>query len=259
MGSNIKAQTSGPSPAAINALLGPAPILSTESAEQFDKVFDQLIVCLKVQDMVEGILIWDFAVPSWEINRYSRHRTVSFDRSFKQSLEFQVQRVKNEMAKTQGLASDIAQQATQSPFDIARLARLEKKVESSATEIQEILKRTPTDLDHSHALEKSISFHKDVEFLITSLTKRRNEALRMLDLYRAGLGKQVDQAMNEILDAEYKVVDEHPQHVQSPSLVPSTVPAVEAGKDQELPTETATSARPTETAISASPTEEEKK
>ena len=40
--------------------------------------------------------------------------------------------------------------------------------------------------------KSTISFHKDVEFIIASISKRRNEALRLLDLYRAGLGKQVE-------------------------------------------------------------------
>ena len=51
----------------------------------------------------------------------------------------------------------------------------------------------------------------------------------MLDLYRAGLGKQVETAMNEIIEGEYEEVEDQHQQVESPPLVPSTnPPAVEA-------------------------------
>jgi hypothetical protein len=218
--SNDKRRDPGINAIELTQLLGGAPVLSTESVEGFEMVFDQLIAALKPQDMLERILIWEFAVPSWEINRYTRHRSLSFDRSFKQSLDFQAQRIKSQNARKQDLRDRLSGQLAQTPADIAQLTQLERKLENSATEIAEILKRTPSELDHCHALEKSIAFHKDVEFLIASISKRRNEALQMLDLYRAGLGKRVNEAMNDVLDAEYKLVEEHPQQVKSPSLVP---------------------------------------
>ena len=212
--SNDEPRNEGINGTMLKQLLGPAPILSTESEEQFDQIFDQLIAALKPQDMVEGILTRDFAVPSWEINRNVRYRTLSLERSFRQSLDFQVQRIKSQNARKQELRKELAQTLAQTPADIARLTQLESKVYSSDKDIDEILNRTPSELDHCHALEKTIDFHKDVEFLITSLTKRRNEALQMLELYRAGLGKRADETMNEILDAEYQVVDDQPQQVE---------------------------------------------
>ena len=106
-------------------------------------------------------------------------------------------------------------------------------------DIEEILKRTPSELDHCHALEKAITFHKDVEFLIASLTKRRNEALQMLDLYRAGMAKRVDQAMNDIVDADYKIVEEKSRQVESPALVPAIDPAVETKQVEDRSSATA--------------------
>ena len=242
--SNDKPRNKGINGTMLKELLGPAPILSTESGERFDQIFDQLIAALEPQDMVEGILVRDFAVPSWEINRNVRYRTLSLERSFKQSLDFQAQRIKSQNARKEDLRKELAQTLAQTPADIARLTQLESKVVGSDKDIDEILSRTPSELDHCHALEKTIDFHKDVEFLITSLTKRRNEALQMLELYRAGLGKRVDETMNKILDAEYRVVDDQPQQVESPSLVPSTIPA--ASTDRNQPRSTAVPSDPTQ-------------
>ena len=60
--------------------------------------------------------------------------------------------------------------------------------------------------------------------MIASISKRRNEALHMLDLYRAGLGKRVDEAMSEIIDVEHEVVDEPVEFEEAPRLVPSIEP-----------------------------------
>lgn len=220
----------GPNVAELKELLDPVLVLSSESAERFEAVFDKLLACLNVQDIVEGILIRDLAETSWQLHRCSRLRTLSFERSFKQSLDFQVQRKKAQQTRKQEQVGNLAEHAALKPADIAQVTRLERKIHDSSHEVQEILKRTPTELDHAHALEKAISFHKDVEFLIASISKRRNEALHMLDLYRAGLGKRVDAAMSEIIDADHEVVEEPVKLDEVPRLVPSIDPP---GSDEE--------------------------
>ena len=220
----------------LKALLPPPSILSTESAMEFERVFDKLLICLKVQDAFEAMLIRNLAETTWELHRYGRLRGLSFERGFKQRLDYQVQHIKAQRIRQQKQVDNLAEYAALKPNDIAEVTRLEQKLHDSSDEVQEILKRTPTELDHAHTLEKTISFHKDVEFIIASITKRRNEALQMLDLYRAGLGKQVETAMNEIIEGEYEEVEDQHQQVESPPLVPSTnPPAVEAEVAEENP------------------------
>jgi hypothetical protein len=210
---------------AARALLPAPSILSTESAVEFELLFDKLLACLKAQDALEAMLIRDLAETSWELHRYGRLRGLSFERSFKQSLDFQVQRMKAQQARKQKQVGTLAEHATQKPADIAEVAYLERKLMDSPTDMVEILKRTPTELDHARALEKHLSFHKDVELILASISRRRNEALRLLDLYRAGLGKRVDEAVKEIIDAEPEVDGQQPvQLLASPSAVPSSDP-----------------------------------
>jgi hypothetical protein len=219
MADDLNAISSGTNLAEVTKFLGPVVMLSTECARDFDRVFDKLLTCLKVQDAVEVILIRDLAETSWELQRYSRLRGLSFERSFKQSLEFQAQRLKARQARRQGQISDLAEHATMKPADIAEAAYLEQELFKSPSEVDEVLTRRPTEFDHAHALEKHVSFHKEVELILASLSRRRNEALRMLDLYRAGLGKRVDKAMTEIIDVEHKVIDEPSKVIDEPSKV----------------------------------------
>jgi hypothetical protein len=209
--------------AEMKALFAAPPVLSTESAEQFRKVFDQVAVGLNVQDMVELILVRDFAISSWELDRYTRHRTVAFDRKFKDTLEAQVQQLKTQRARREAYSARLAEHLAQHPPDVAHLLELESKVLEADIEIEEILNRTPSELSYNLVLERSIAFHKDLEFLITCITKRRNEALEMLDRYRQGLGRRATEVMGEILDAECKVIE----HQIVPPFVPSLAPSME--------------------------------
>ncbi len=207
----------------MKALFAAPPVLATESADQFEKVFDQVAASLNVQDMVELILVRDFAIPSWELDRYTRHRTVAFDRKFKDTLEAQVQQPKIQRARRVACAARLAEHLAERPPEVAHLLELESKVLEADVEIEEILNRTPSELSYNLVLERGIAFHKDLKFLITCITKRRNEALEMLDRYRQGLGRRAKEVMDEVLDAECKVIE----HQIVPPLVPFLNPSME--------------------------------
>jgi hypothetical protein len=210
-------------PIEMYALLGPPPILSTESAERFNGIFDQLVACLKPRDHLELMLIRDFAVASWEADRYIGHRSLSFNRCFRQNIEQQVQQLKAQNARRKERVTNFHRQSGERPHDVAALVELERKILESDEEMEALLKRTPSELDLHEAIEKRIALHKDLEFLIASLTKRKNEALEMLERYRKGLGKRVAEALDEILEGEFKEVDAPArlEEAAAPKLIPA--------------------------------------
>ena len=111
----------------MKALFAAPPVLATEFADQFEKVFDQVAASLNVQDMVELILVRDFAIPSWELDRYTRHRTVAFDRKFKDTLEAQVQQLKTQRARREAYSARLAEHLVERPPEVAHLLELESK------------------------------------------------------------------------------------------------------------------------------------
>jgi hypothetical protein len=193
--------------AEMKALLPPMPVLANESQEQFEKLFDQVARALNVQDPVELIYIRDFVRASWEIALYTRHRTVAFDRKLKGWVDDKLSHVRDRDVRRARRVKLLAEYLAQRPHEVGHLVELEDKVLEADVEIADILKHTPGELAYNRALEGSINLHKDFEFLITSITKRRDQALEMLDRYRQGLGRRVKEVVEEILDAEYKVVE----------------------------------------------------
>jgi hypothetical protein len=218
----------------MNALLPPVPVLATESLQQFEKIFDQLIASLKCQDMVELIHIRDFAVAAWEEARYTRHRVVAFDRKFKDVVAGEVPDYRDPNVRQKAVAERLAEHLAYRPRDIGHLIELEDKVIEVADDVTALLKRTPAELAYNKALEQNINFHKDLEFLITSIRKRRNEALQMLDFYRQGLGKRAEQIMAEILDAEFNLVPNQAGENQLPQVASSPPPPMPAQAEHHV-------------------------
>jgi phytoene dehydrogenase-like protein len=209
----------------MKALLPPVPVLATESLQQFEKIFDQLVASLKCQDMVELIYIRDFALAAWEEARYTRHRVVAFDRKFKDVVAGEVPDHRDPNVRQKAVAERLAEYLPYRPQDIGHLVELEDKVMEAADDVTALLKRTPAELAYNKALERNIGLHKDLEFLITSIRKRRNEALEMLDWYRQSLGKRAEQIMADILDAEFNLVPNQAVENQLPQIASSLAPA----------------------------------
>ena len=76
----------------------------------------------------------------------------------------------------------------------------------ATSEVCRALQQTASEIDHNLALEKSAEFREHLDRLIQSETKQRNDALRQIELYRAGLGQSVGTATKQIIDAEFEEI-----------------------------------------------------
>jgi hypothetical protein len=205
----------------LDGLFGPPPVLRTENLENFEKLFGQVMACIMPRDVIESILVRNFVYASWQIDRYSRHQIACIERRHRQNVEFQVQRAKAQKMRKEALAKDLTQRALSNPADVAKLVHLEELVEMTSKDVDDILERTPTELEHNRALENSITFIEQLDVLLTRATARRNDALKLLEHYRKDLGQLLRKVTHEILDAEYEEVEAHPQHTEVPPLVTS--------------------------------------
>jgi len=183
-------------------LFGPLPVLTTESTEQFQEIMNQAIACVSPRDIMELMFIRDFVSESWQINRLRRHGTVAIERWYHQSQAYQVQRAKVLKARRDDRVNELAERLGQQPADIAELVHLEDKVLEGVADIDNLFARKATEMEHNRALEKSIQFHEQLERMIESATKRRNDALRQMEHYRKGLGQLVIEATTYVIDED---------------------------------------------------------
>jgi hypothetical protein len=197
-----------------------APVLKSEDPALFAKMYANFMACLSPEDIVLESLVDRLANDQWFIMRYGRHQTVAIERSFQQSLDFQEQRRNLRKAKQEAVAKMQAEKMAQSPPEVAQLVHLEKRVGDPVEEIDEILERIPTEIEHNRALERTILFQEQLDRLVSNATKRFNETLELIEYYRARSGKRLRQAAED-LNAVRTDQDDVPRQTEAPSIVPS--------------------------------------
>lgn len=185
-------------------LLGRAPVLSSEAPELFEVFYDQLVTCLRPRDVIEIILIWHYGVEAWRINRAIRHSTVAIERRYEDGVRERLRGARLQHAHKQNELR--TQLRNQTPADIAALSEFEERVLSTSEDVDEILIRKATELDHNRAFERSMVFQEQLDKLIASASRRRDDALQQLELYRIGLGVQAHEAADRLLEAEAQTV-----------------------------------------------------
>jgi hypothetical protein len=218
----------------IFGLLGKPPVLSSEDERQFGEVFYQVVECVEPRDMVEMIYSWHFVCASWTIKRYIRHGTVVIERFAQQNREFRAQRAKLRDQRRSAQMSREVDKLTQGPADVAHMVQLERIHEEGVNDIDAVFEASDLERDHNKSLAQSMLLQEQLNALVVSQTRIRDEALRQLDLYRKGLGKLASDATDAALNGRSDEEDTT-DVVDAPSIVPSADGAAANAIVNELP------------------------
>jgi hypothetical protein len=163
--------------AEIKRLCGPPPVLSTENVKAYDTMMLRLIESLSPRDFMEGLLIKHLADCTWEIIRYTRHKTLLMERKHRQLLDSRAQHIKAAAQDKQAQARKFAEERKDcKPQADAMHATLK--------EIEAIMLQSPTDLDHADALERGIEYAERLDKLLNAATARRDDVLQQWERYR---------------------------------------------------------------------------
>jgi hypothetical protein len=206
--------------AELRELLGPPPVLSSENVKAYDEMLARFLECLEPRDFMEQMLIKQLADCTWDIKRYTRHKTLAVDRKFRQLRENQAKRAKI-LAQMKAAKSGKAGNDGYPAGELGRMEELEDTVDNTANDVDAILERPAVELDHARALEAGIVYHLQLDQSLNTAVARRDDALEQLERYRRGLGKRRRKAAEEIIDAEFNDVAQESKD-PAPPLVPSS-------------------------------------
>src|SRR5271169_5726925 len=96
-------------------LLGDPPVLRTEDPKQYEAIFGQFMHCFEPEDVFELLQVREMVNAGWHIKRYTRHKTLTVERRYQQSLEFLAQRIRSQNAKREALIKHQIEAAAQNP------------------------------------------------------------------------------------------------------------------------------------------------
>jgi hypothetical protein len=183
------------------AVFGPTPVLPTEDQYAYDRIRASYVAHFEPTNPLQMRLIREVVDADWEISRMTRNKAVAVERRFCRQIENQVTvaRVKIEERKQRIKRL----QASGTPADLMEVDRLNALIETTLSDVQELLKRKPREQDNSLALEKSADFINNLDKWHVSATARRNNALQLLEYYKPRRNRP-----SEIIEAEYKEIED---------------------------------------------------
>jgi hypothetical protein len=182
-------------------LLPKLPLLITESADEFDALRNAFEREIKPRGIVEQMYVHDISSIVWEILRLRRCKVVIINSAFRSALQNLLKQVLRQPGQYEYQVEDEAQALAQAWFTD----------QEAKKQVSDIL--SGFDLDESAIEAEAIrSSSSDLELLdrmLTSLESRRNKALGCVAEYRAGLGHQLRESADRILDGKDVLRLEH--------------------------------------------------
>src|SRR6516165_9921100 len=189
------------------AVLPKLPLLTSESADEFDALRDAFEREIKPRGVIEQMYVHDISSIVWEILRLRRCKVVIINSAFRSALE--------------GLLMQLLIGPTQYKHEVEYKAKALAQAwftdQEAKKQVSETLSRF--DLDESaieaEAIRKSSADLELLDRMLTSLESRRDKALGCVAEYRASLAHQLRESADRILDGKDVLRLEHPSSERS--------------------------------------------
>jgi hypothetical protein len=186
-------------------LIGPRPVLSTESEQAYTDLLTAFSELLQPQDIMAQILVKQAVDATWEEARYIREKTQLPEREYREYLEAQAQRKKILPERTAGGGSG-------NGAGPASWGVQETEVNSA---------KSATALDHARGLERGFRYYQALEKQQMQAAKRRTLALRELEHWNKGLGRRARELSDRFIWAE-TICPTQPPAQAAPALAPGS-------------------------------------
>lgn len=200
--------------AELRQLFGPPPVLRSETTQSYDEIMTRLMEGFAPRNFIQQIYIKELADCTWEMARYTRHKTLTMEARFQQRLEFQTQRQRAAAQSKDTFAKGQARQgreAATTPDDV---------LDGLVKEIDDILLKPVAELAHVCALEVVLVKLERVNKLLNAARARRNNILEQIEAYKAGLGQRLRRISDKIIATESAAVAAQPKQVAEPLVPP---------------------------------------
>src|SRR6516164_8366085 len=176
------------------AVLLKLPLLTSESADEFDALRDAFEREIKPRGIIEQMYVHDICSLVWEILRLRRCKVVIINSAFRSALEHLLTQLLKEPGQYDHDVEDEAQALAHAWFTD----------QEAKKQVSEIL--SGFDLDESaieaEAIRRSSSDLELLDRMLTSLESRRNKALGCVAEYRASLAHQLQESAERIIDGK---------------------------------------------------------
>jgi hypothetical protein len=208
------------------------PVLSSEDLKTYYTIMARFLECIKPRDFMEQIFVKDLTDSTWEIMRYSNHKTLVIEREHQRHLEMEEKRRQEERRKKAAIADALRAEAAEQAGEIKeaepgeqaaaptnqyeRWLALEEVIDGSISDVDEILDGSADELDHAKALQSGIEYFEQLDRLMRVQVDRRNDVLEQIEFYRHGLGQHLRRISDDIIDGEFSETKQEAPSIAGP-------------------------------------------
>jgi hypothetical protein len=204
--------------------LPPSPVLVTECSDEFARFFEAVKEQLKVSGIVDYLLVTDYVELEWEVRRYRRVRTSIINSAVLPALKnILTPIVRSELAKRQPLKKKAAQDSQFFTFSFEP-SELDLEVSDEANRlahgwfVDETTKQSILGMLEERKLDEYAIEAEAMRIAAPDLEKfdrllrsrewRRDRALRSIAEFCGKLGRQVQAAVERVIDGEVLPLDD---------------------------------------------------
>ena len=193
------------------ALFAPSPILEGEDSEAFHELFKRVMEAIGPSDIIECIWVRDYVRCAWEVMRYRNAKERLIKAQVPRALEEILERLINAEIEEKGTDSQIIEMKVgikPTPTERVVTAWLGGRP-SSVTFVDELLRcagLTMADVE-ARAMALAIDEISLVDRLSARVEQSRNAALREIDQWRAGFGRRLHEATQEVIEGEFNAIE----------------------------------------------------
>src|SRR5215467_4080069 len=176
------------------AVLPKLPLLSTESAEEFDALRDAFEREIKPRGIIEQMYVHDICSIVWEILRLRRCKAVIINSAFRSALRHLLVQLLKQPGQFESDVRDEAQELVDAWFTD----------KGAKKQVSEILSQFNLDESaiEAEAIRKSSADLELLDRMLSSLESRRNKALGCVAEYRASLAHQLRESADRVIDGK---------------------------------------------------------
>src|SRR5262249_15686233 len=109
------------------------------------------------------------------------------------------------LKKQEELSKKLAEKTGRPATELSKMVELCEVIESSVEDVDALAEgrhERRREIMHNQALEAGVVFQEQLDRLISAAAKRRSDALQQLEHYRAGLGRQLRELTDHIIEGE---------------------------------------------------------
>ena len=202
--------------AALLAIFGPAPVLSSEDQEGYAALLKGHIAFYRPAHPMVVFLIKQLADTQWEIFRFIRNRTVSIERRFRiwrKGRVAELERKNKERKQHLETLEDLTNAQRQVIYQV------EKTIKDTETRIKNLATRDATLDEENVDMEEASGFLDKSDKWMTTATARQNNLLQLLEYYCGPADQR-----SEVADAEFKEVQSQDvKQITAPPVAPPEV------------------------------------